>query len=111
LSLLWVGNALEWHQVPFPAWLAALTGFNLLVNIVTHWYCSLYCARLYRTGRRHIITAGMLYPLYLVLHSIASYKALWQLFVKPHFWEKTTHGLARNFQQLATRTEASGSPA
>lgn len=111
LSLLWVGSALEWHQVPFPAWLAALTGFNLLVNIVTHWYCSLYCARLYRTGRRHIITAGMLYPLYLVLHSIASYKALWQLFVKPHFWEKTTHGLARNFQQLATRTEASGSPA
>ena len=32
-------------------------------------------------------------PLYWLLHSVASYKALWQLIVKPHYWEKTVHGL------------------
>ena len=111
LSLLWVGKLASLHDIPFPAWLALLTVFNLALNMLTHWYCSLYCARLYRVGRRTIITAGMLYPFYLVLHSIASYKALWQLFVKPHFWEKTTHGLARGMQQFSLKMEPQENPA
>jgi cellulose synthase/poly-beta-1,6-N-acetylglucosamine synthase-like glycosyltransferase len=32
-------------------------------------------------------------PLYWTLHSIASYKALWQLITKPFYWEKTVHGI------------------
>jgi cellulose synthase/poly-beta-1,6-N-acetylglucosamine synthase-like glycosyltransferase len=36
---------------------------------------------------------GLLNPLYWVLHSIAAYKALWQLMTRPHYWEKTQHGL------------------
>jgi hypothetical protein len=50
---------------------------------------------LYRKYARPITLAALFYPLYLLLHSIASYRALWQLIVKPHFWEKTTHGLAK----------------
>ncbi|WP_241911686.1 glycosyltransferase family 2 protein [Telmatospirillum siberiense] len=43
--------------------------------------------------RYHELTIfGLLNPLYWVLHSIASYKALWQLMLSPHFWEKTEHG-------------------
>jgi hypothetical protein len=30
-----------------------------------------------------------------VLHSIAAWKALWQLIRNPHFWEKTEHGTSR----------------
>lgn len=30
-------------------------------------------------------------PLYWPLHSIAAYRALWELAVKPHFWAKTPH--------------------
>ena len=37
---------------------------------------------------------GLLNPVYWVLHSIASYKALWQLLTKPHYWEKTAHGIS-----------------
>jgi hypothetical protein len=33
-------------------------------------------------------------PFYWLLHSLAAYKALWQLIVKPHYWEKTEHGLS-----------------
>jgi glycosyltransferase XagB len=105
LSLLWAGNVMALHSISFPGWLAALTLFNLIFNIVTHWYCSLYCANRYRTGRRQILVAGALYPFYLVLHSIASYKALWQLFVKPHFWEKTTHGLNKNVEAFGLRSK------
>jgi cellulose synthase/poly-beta-1,6-N-acetylglucosamine synthase-like glycosyltransferase len=32
-------------------------------------------------------------PIYWILHSIASYKGLWQLIKNPFYWEKTTHGL------------------
>lgn len=32
-------------------------------------------------------------PFYWVLSSIAAFMAFWQLFTKPHFWEKTIHGL------------------
>lgn len=36
---------------------------------------------------------AVLNPFYWILHSIAAYKALWQLIVRPHYWEKTDHGL------------------
>ena len=101
LSLLWVGDVTDWHQVAFPAWLAWLTGINLALNLFTHWYLSVYCAVLYRKYRPSMLMAAALYPLYLILHSIASYKALWQLIVRPHFWEKTAHGLAQRIDSLA----------
>ncbi len=48
-------------------------------------------------GRMHIgyniILAGVLMPIYWMLMSVAAYVALWQLIVKPHYWEKTDHGL------------------
>ncbi len=101
LSLLWLGKLAAIHQVEFPAWLAWITAANLAFNILTHWYLSLYSALLYRKNRWPLLQAGLLYPLYLVLHSIASYKALWQLVANPHFWEKTTHGLARCTDSVA----------
>lgn len=33
------------------------------------------------------------YPFYWFLHSIASFRAVWHLIKKPHYWEKTTHGV------------------
>jgi hypothetical protein len=36
---------------------------------------------------------GLANPFYWLLHSVAAYKALWQLITKPHYWEKTAHGL------------------
>jgi len=37
--------------------------------------------------------AIVMFPFYWVLHSVASFKALWQLITKPYYWEKTNHGL------------------
>jgi hypothetical protein len=36
----------------------------------------------------------LLNPVYWLLHALAAYKGLWQLIVKPHYWEKTDHGLS-----------------
>ncbi len=37
----------------------------------------------------------LLFPFYWLLHSVASFRALWQLFKRPHYWEKTTHGVTK----------------
>ena len=36
---------------------------------------------------------ALLTPLYWILLSIASYQALYELIRRPHYWQKTTHGL------------------
>lgn len=37
--------------------------------------------------------AALLMPLYWVLITIGALKGLWQMLTKPHYWEKTVHGL------------------
>lgn len=41
-----------------------------------------------------LIPFAFLNPFYWILHSIAAYKALWQLMFRPFYWEKTTHGIS-----------------
>ncbi|MDO8551725.1 MAG: glycosyltransferase [bacterium] len=46
-------------------------------------------------NRRHysLVKYVFLIPLYWLLASVAAFIALYQLITKPHFWEKTNHGL------------------
>jgi hypothetical protein len=39
--------------------------------------------------------AGWYYPFYWLLHSIAAVKALSDLALRPHHWEKTRHGVSK----------------
>ncbi|MDB5166043.1 MAG: glycosyl transferase [Candidatus Saccharibacteria bacterium] len=41
----------------------------------------------------NLIKFVVIVPLYWLMMSIAGFYALYQLIVKPHYWEKTTHGL------------------
>jgi cellulose synthase/poly-beta-1,6-N-acetylglucosamine synthase-like glycosyltransferase len=41
-----------------------------------------------------LVKYAMLVPPYWALMSVAAWKAAWQLIVRPHYWEKTAHGLA-----------------
>jgi cellulose synthase/poly-beta-1,6-N-acetylglucosamine synthase-like glycosyltransferase len=42
-------------------------------------------------GLRRIETALIWLPLYWLLMSVATYRAMFQLFMRPHYWDKTTH--------------------
>ncbi len=42
----------------------------------------------------HLMGYALLIPFYWLLQSIAAYKALWQLITRPHYWEKTEHGIS-----------------
>ncbi len=46
-------------------------------------------------GQYQLIKYVFLVPLYWFFTSIAACMAFWQLFTKPHYWEKTIHGLVK----------------
>ena len=48
----------------------------------------------FKRERYELVPWAALNPLYWILHSIAAYKGTWQLITKPHYWEKTQHGLS-----------------
>ncbi|MFT4287653.1 glycosyltransferase [Nocardioides sp.] len=42
-------------------------------------------------------------PIYWLLHSLAAWRAVYQLLFDPHRWEKTPHGLSEDFEDPAMR--------
>jgi len=103
LALLWWLLPPELAQNWLPEWLIWLTINNLMLNFIIHWVMMIGCVSFKPESSIKYKITGFFYPFYLLLHSIASYKALYQLIVKPHFWEKTTHGLYKHMQNTATR--------
>jgi hypothetical protein len=69
-----------------------------VVNLLIGNFLGIYLNMLAVFGRKNykLLLFGLLNPFYWLFgHSVASYIALWQLVVKPHYWEKTQHGLAK----------------
>ncbi|MBM6404436.1 glycosyltransferase [Phycicoccus sp. CSK15P-2] len=89
LSLLVPPDALSPY---FPGWVLWVALLNLLVGNVLMIYVSMMGA--FKRRRYRLVPWALLNPLYWLLHSVASYKALWQLVTRPHYWEKTDHGLS-----------------
>ena len=74
---------------PTPVFYIAV--FSLVFGNVTHFYNYMIgCAK---RGSWDIVRYVFLIPFYWLSASIASCMAFYQLVVKPHFWEKTEHGL------------------
>lgn len=75
----------------FPVWLLWLSLLNFVIGNTVMVYLSMMGP--YKRGTFALILWAILNPIYWILHSIASYKGLWQLLTRPHYWEKTDHGL------------------
>lgn len=83
-----IGHEIERFYPPIVFYLA---GFSLVCgNFLYLYYYMIGCAR-----RDHwsLIKYIFLVPFYWLAISFAALIAFWQLFYKPHFWEKTHHGL------------------
>ncbi|MFT4235188.1 MAG: glycosyltransferase [Microbacterium sp.] len=76
---------------PLPVLLVSLANFLIGNVLIVH----LNMMGPFKRGRFRLVPWAMLNPLYWILHSIAAYKGLWQLITKPHYWEKTEHGLTQ----------------
>ncbi len=75
-------------------WIAVL---NLMLGYASAMMAGAIAA--WRRGWRRLAVQALLMPVYWQLVSFASYRALLQLFVDPHKWEKTEHGHSRGVPQ------------
>lgn len=72
-----------------------LMTLNLIAFIVGNaFFIYLAVAAPLKRGWPELAPGALLAPAYWALTSLAAYKALWQLFTRPHFWEKTDHMLS-----------------
>ncbi|HEY0634586.1 MAG TPA: glycosyltransferase family 2 protein [Gammaproteobacteria bacterium] len=87
----------------FPPLVLYISLFNLLLGngfLVYLSSLSVFKRQLYR-----LIPYALSTPIYWLLMSWASYKALWQLVHNPFYWEKTQHGVTRYTQEAFTPAE------
>ncbi|NTW45461.1 MAG: glycosyltransferase [Candidatus Moranbacteria bacterium] len=84
----YVGEAI--HAL-FPSAIFYLAATSLVLGNFLYLYYYMIGAA--KRGHYQVVKYVFLVPLYWVLLSVAAFIALYQLLVKPHYWEKTTHGL------------------
>jgi cellulose synthase/poly-beta-1,6-N-acetylglucosamine synthase-like glycosyltransferase len=94
LTLAWVFTRTSMLDSLFPPVILYLSLFNLLIGNALAIYVNMFAV--FKRRLHFLVLFALLNPVYWLLHSIASFKALGQLFTVPYYWEKTTHGLTRH---------------
>jgi len=77
-----------------PAALLYIAGINLIAGNIIVTAIAMIGAMTRKFY--NLIPYALLSPVYWMLQSFAAYKGAWQLITKPHYWEKTMHGLTKN---------------
>ncbi|MBS1626685.1 MAG: glycosyltransferase [Bacteroidetes bacterium] len=77
----------------FPDWVLYISIFNFIAGNVLMVYVNMLAV--FKRRYYELILFAIMNPVYWLMHSIAAYKGLWQLIVKPFYWEKTNHGLSK----------------
>src|SRR5690606_14165650 len=94
LTAIWLVTRTQALEPLFPNWLLYLSLFNLLIGNALAIYVNMFAV--FKRRLHVLVLFSLLNPFYWLLHSIAAFKALGQLFTRPYYWEKTTHGLTRH---------------
>jgi cellulose synthase/poly-beta-1,6-N-acetylglucosamine synthase-like glycosyltransferase len=91
--LIWICTGTTSFHRFFPPEVLLVSVLNLAVGNS----CLIYVSMLAVAKRKHyeLLPYAITTPIYWLLQSIASYKALWQLITKPFYWEKTVHGISK----------------
>ncbi|MCB1113531.1 MAG: glycosyltransferase [Chlamydiia bacterium] len=91
--VIWAVGLFVQYFPTFPTWVIYFGFFNLWVSNFIGIYLNML--GVFKRKMYQLIPVAFLNPFYWIFfHSVAAYKALWQLFFKPHYWEKTEHGLS-----------------
>src|SRR6266550_1896546 len=79
------------YHILFPWPILYLGAFCLIFG--NFFYVYLYLLACMRRKQYHLLLWTLFIPVYWLLMSIAALYALFELLVKPHYWQKTVHGL------------------
>src|SRR5260221_3503520 len=84
----YIGPYIQLLYTPFTYYTAIIS--LVIGNFLFFYYYLVGCAK---RGQWDIMRSIFLIPLYWIVMSIAGFIAMYQLLFKPHYWEKTLHGL------------------
>src|SRR2546423_4908835 len=79
------------YHVLFPGPVLYLSAFCLIFG--NFFYVYLYLVACMRRKMYHLLPWALFMPCYWLLMCVAALYALFELLVKPHYWQKTVHGL------------------
>jgi glycosyltransferase XagB len=91
LLVLWISFQPEWIQALFPQVIYYPALLSLVAGNFALVFLSLAAA--VRRGHDDLSFYALLSPVYWLLMSAATYVALVELLLRPHYWHKTEHGL------------------
>lgn len=93
IFLLWIITKSHFIESLFPNYILYISLYNLLFGNFIGIYLNMIAV--FRRKYYNLLPYAFLNPIYWLLHSIASYKALFELFTKPFYWQKTQHGITK----------------
>jgi len=77
----------------FPDWVLFISIFNLIVGNILMIYVNMMAV--FKRRYYELILFAMANPVYWLMHSIAAYMGLYELIVRPFYWQKTNHGISK----------------
>jgi len=77
----------------FPDWVLFMSIFNLMVGNILMIYINMMAV--FKRRYYELILFALANPIYWLMHSIAAYMGLYELIVKPFYWQKTNHGISK----------------
>ena len=86
-----------------PEWLVIGGTINMLASNAL--MIAFAGAAAWRRYNWRIAAFALLNPLYWILHSVAAWRAAWQMYFSPHRWEKTPHGLTEEYEDSSVVAE------
>lgn len=98
LYFLFRGHLAGYIEPYFPPLVLYIGVFSLIFGNFLYLYS--YMIGLAKREKYELIPTAFIVPLYWLGMSVAAWKALYELIVAPHYWQKTQHGL--HLQQLET---------
>lgn len=93
MFLIWLITKTKIYEPIFIPIIMNISLFNLLIGNFIGIYLNMIAV--FKRGYYKLMPYTFLNPVYWMLHSIASYKALYELFTKPFYWQKTQHGITK----------------
>jgi cellulose synthase/poly-beta-1,6-N-acetylglucosamine synthase-like glycosyltransferase len=84
-------SAINIYHILFPGPILYLGAFCLIIG--NFFYVYLYLLACMKRKQYHLLPWVLFMPCYWLLMSIAALYALFELLLKPHYWQKTVHGL------------------
>ena len=91
LTTLWVMTQAHIIQQIFPSFVYFAGAVGLFLGNFVFTYINV--AGCVRRGHHDLVKYALLSPIYWALMSLGAWKGFLQFFYRPHYWEKTVHGL------------------